>query len=60
VDNRQAMAPDAELETRTVMCVTGKLIRKSFERQMLAFAQELGQCAIVEHPHLLSTRLHST
>ena len=29
------------------MCVTGKLIRKSFERQMLAFAQELGlQCVI--------------
>ena len=42
VDNRQATAQDAEIETRTVMCVTGKLIRKSFERQMLAFAQELG------------------
>jgi len=40
------------------MCVTGKLIRKSFERQMLTFAQELGlQCAIVEHPHLLSTQV---
>ena len=58
VDNRQATAPDAELETRTVMCVTGKLIRKSFERQMLALAQELGlRCVIVEHPHLLSTQV---
>ena len=58
VDNRQATAQDAEIETRTVMCVTGKLIRKSFERQMLAFAQELGlQCEIAEHPHLLSTQV---
>ena len=40
------------------MCVTGKLIRKSLEHQMVAFAQELGlQCAIVEHPHLLSTQV---
>ena len=58
MDSGQATAPDEESETRTVMCVTGKLIRKSFERQMLAFAQELGlQCAIVEHPHLLSTQV---
>jgi hypothetical protein len=55
---RLSTASDAESETRTVMCVTGKLIRKSFERQMLAFAQELGlQCVIVEHPHLLSTQV---
>ncbi len=55
---RLAIAPDAESETRTVMCVTGKLIRKSFERQMVAFAQEIAlQCAIVEHPHLLSTQV---
>ncbi len=57
-DSGQTNAADAESETRTVMCVTGKLIRKSFERQMLAFAQELGlQCEIVEHPHLLSTQV---
>jgi hypothetical protein len=58
VDSGRATAPDAESETRTVMSVTGKLIRKSFERQMLAFAQELGlQCVIVEHPHLLTTQV---
>jgi hypothetical protein len=54
----QAIAAGAESETRTVTCVIGKLIRKSFERQMVAFAQEIGlQCAIVEHPHLLSTQV---
>ncbi len=57
-DNGQTAAADVGSETRTVMCVTGKLIRKSFERQMVAFAQEIGlQCGIVEHPHLLSTQL---
>lgn len=40
------------------MCVVGKLIRKSFERQMLSFAHGIDlQCAIVEHPHLLSTQV---
>lgn len=54
----QATALDEKSETRNVMCVIGKLIRKSFERQMIAFAQEIGlQCAIVEHPHLLSTQV---
>jgi hypothetical protein len=57
-DGVRSTAPSAESETRNVTCVIGKLIRKSFERQMVAFAQELGlQCAIVEHPHLLSTQV---
>jgi hypothetical protein len=57
-DGGQATAPNEESETRTVTCVIGKLIRKSFKRQMVAFAQEIGlQCAIVEHPHLLSTQV---
>lgn len=51
-------AKSGKPETRTVMCVIGKLIRKSFEGQMLAFAQSIDlQCAIVEHPHLLSTQV---
>ena len=45
-------------ETRTVGCVIGKLVRKSFEEQALKAAQELGlECVIVEHPHLLSTQV---
>jgi hypothetical protein len=49
---------DGQPETRAVACTIGKLIRKSFEQQMLNFAQSIGlQCAIVEHPHLLSTQV---
>jgi hypothetical protein len=40
------------------VCVIGKVIRKSFEAQMVAFAQDLGlKCDTVEHPHLLSTQV---
>jgi hypothetical protein len=55
---RQASAEAAKPETRTVVCVTGKLVRKSFEHQMLEYAKSLGlECVIVEHPHLLSTQV---
>jgi hypothetical protein len=55
---RRSGARNGKPETRAVMCVVGKLIRKSFERQMLAFAQSIDlQCAIVEHPHLLSSQV---
>jgi hypothetical protein len=52
---REAQGPSV---TRTVACVTGKLIRKSFEQQMLNLANDLGlACEMVEHPHLLSTQV---
>jgi hypothetical protein len=55
---RQASAEAANPETRTVVCVIGKLVRKSFEHQMLEYAESLGlECDIVEHPHLLSTQV---
>jgi hypothetical protein len=57
----EAEGADAEVETRAVMCTIGKLIRKSFEQQMIGFAQSIEvQCAIVEHPHLLSTQVAFT
>jgi hypothetical protein len=44
--------------TRTVVCTIGRLIRKSFEQQMISFAQEDGlRCQLVEHPHLFSTQV---
>lgn len=44
--------------TRTVVCSIGRLIRNSFERQIVAFAQEDGlHCQTVEHPHLFSTQV---
>jgi hypothetical protein len=55
---REASAEAAKPETRTVVCVTGKLVRKSFEHQMLEYAKNLGlECVVVEHPHLLSTQV---
>jgi hypothetical protein len=55
---REASAEAAKPETRTVVCVTGKLVRKSFEHQMLEYAKTLGlECVVVEHPHLLSTQV---
>jgi hypothetical protein len=54
-----AAAQDAErIETRTIACTSGKLVRESIERAMLARAQELGlECRVVEHPHLLTTQV---
>jgi hypothetical protein len=55
---REASAEESKPETRTVVCVIGKLVRKSFEHQMLEYANSLGlECTIVEHPHLLSTQV---
>ncbi len=55
---RRASEQAAEPETRTVVCVAGKLVRKSFEQQMLDYASGLGlECELVEHPHLLSTQI---
>jgi hypothetical protein len=55
---RETSAEEAKPETRTVVCVIGKLVRKSFEHQMLEYANSLGlECTIVEHPHLLSTQV---
>jgi len=55
---REARAEATRPETRTVVCVTGKLVRKSFEQQMVDFAESLGlECVVVEHPHLLSTQV---
>ncbi len=49
------------VESRTVMAVVGKLIRKQFEQQMISFAQNMGiECTVVEHPHLLSTQIAFT
>ncbi len=59
-DERETRANRANTkpETRSVVCVTGKLIRKAFERQMVSFAEGIGlRCEIVEHPHLLSTQI---
>jgi hypothetical protein len=54
----EASAEAAKPETRTVVCVIGKLVRRSFEHQMLEYAKSLGlECDIVEHPHLLSTQV---
>jgi hypothetical protein len=55
---REESAEAAKPETRTVVSVVGKLVRKSFEHQMLEYAKSLGlECVIVEHPHLLSTQV---
>jgi hypothetical protein len=55
---RERAADAARPETRTVVSVAGKLVRKSFEQQMLGYAHSLGlECEVVEHPHLLSTQI---
>ena len=53
---------DAEaIETRTVVASSGKLIRGEFEQTMRNWADQLGvQCAIIEHPHLLTTQVGFT
>jgi hypothetical protein len=50
-----AVEPDTQ---RAVASVVGRLIRKSFEAEMLEVAAALDlHCEIVEHPHLLSTQV---
>lgn len=53
---------DAEaIETRTMVASSGRLIRAEFEQTMRDWADRLGlECAIVEHPHLLSTQVGFT
>lgn len=49
------------IETRTMIASSGKLVRDSFEQTMQDWAQRLGvECAIVEHPHLLTTQVAFT
>jgi hypothetical protein len=52
---------DEALETRTLVASSGKMIRAEFEQSMREWADKLGlQCAIVEHPHLLTTQVAFT
>jgi hypothetical protein len=49
------------IETRTLVVSSGKLIRAEFEQSMHDWADKLGlECAIVEHPHLLTTQVAFT
>jgi hypothetical protein len=48
-------------ETRTVVASVGREIRTDFERSLQISASELGvECAIAEHPHLLTTQVAFT
>jgi hypothetical protein len=50
-----------ETETRTMVASSGRFVRGEFEQSMLAWAEKLGlQCAIIEHPHLLTTQVGFT
>jgi hypothetical protein len=52
---------DEALETRTLVASSGKMIRAEFEQTMREWAGRLElQCAIVEHPHLLTTQVAFT
>jgi hypothetical protein len=52
---------DEALETRTLVASSGKMIRAEFEQTMRDWADRLElQCAIVEHPHLLTTQVAFT
>ncbi len=49
------------IETRTLVVNSGKMIRVELEETMREWADKLGlQCAIVEHPHLLTTQVAFT
>ncbi len=53
-------AADA-IETRTLVVSSGKMIRAEVEQSMRDWADRLGlECAIMEHPHLLTTQLAFT
>jgi hypothetical protein len=58
----EAAERDAEaIETRTLVASSGKMIRAEFEQTMREWADRLSlQCAIVEHPHLLTTQVAFT
>jgi hypothetical protein len=50
---------DAEaVETRTLVATSGNLIRSSFERSLMDWAEKQGlKVTVAEHPHLLSTQV---
>jgi hypothetical protein len=58
----EAAERDAEaIETRTLIASSGKMIRAGFEQSMRDWADRLGlECAIVEHPHMLTTQVAFT
>jgi hypothetical protein len=50
-----------EIQTRTLVVSSGKLVRGEFEQTMREWAERLAlECRIVEHPHLLSTQIAFT
>ncbi len=50
--------PKALPTQRTIATVVGRLIRRSFESEMLQIAASLNLCCeIIEHPHLLTTQV---
>jgi hypothetical protein len=49
------------VEMRTLVASSGKLIRAEFEQTMTNWADKLDlRCAVVEHPHLLTTQVAFT
>jgi hypothetical protein len=58
----EAIVRDEEtVETQTMVCSAGKLVRESIERAMRTWADQLElSCQIVEHPHLLTTQIAFT
>jgi hypothetical protein len=58
----EAAERDAEaIETRTLVASSGKMIRAEFEQSMRDWADRLSlECAIVEHPHMLTTQVAFT
>ncbi len=63
-ESRRAQASEAaaeQVETQTVVCSAGKIVRASVERVMGEWAQRLGlKCEVVEHSHLLTTQIAFT
>jgi len=49
------------IETRTLVVSSGKLVRAQVEASMQDWARRLGlECALIEHPHLLTTQVAFT
>lgn len=52
---------DEEVETRTLVATSGRLLREEFEQTMVDWAGKLGlECTLIEHPHLLTTQIGFT
>jgi hypothetical protein len=58
----EANERDAEqVETRSMVVSTGKVIRAEVEQTMREWADKLGlKCEVIEHPHLLTTQVAFT